>query len=227
MGQPLKHPHVVRIYELGVDHGNNYLVMELCPSPNLKQFIQQGVEALFPNMPAIVEQAAEGLDYFHSTGWVHRDIKPDNFLMMPAGDVKLIDFALAVRLRRGLMKLLPARKLTRIQGTRSYMSPEQIRGLPLDERADIYSFGCMLYELLSGKLPFTGTSTNDLLMKHLKSAPPPMQAGNRNVTDAFAHLVKRMMAKQSKNRPRDMSEFLNQFRSMTVFKEPPASPTRR
>jgi serine/threonine protein kinase len=102
------------------------------------------------------------------------------------------------------------------------MSPEQIRGLPLDERADVYSFGCMLHELLSGKLPFTGTSTNDLLMKHLKAAPPPLQAGNRNVTDAFAGLVKKMLAKQAKSRPRNMAEFLNHYKSIPLFKEPPA-----
>ena len=82
--------------------------------------------------------------------------------------MKLIDFALAVRKKRAWRGCSPASR--KIQGTRSYMSPEQIRGQALDERADIYSFGCMVYELLGGKPPYTGTSTNDLLNKHLRAA---------------------------------------------------------
>jgi serine/threonine protein kinase len=220
VGHALKHPKVIKIQELVVDRGNVYLAMEYCPAPNLKQVIQQGVEPLLPKMSSIVEQAAEGLAYFHTHGWVHRDIKPDNFLYTSDGIVKLIDFALAVRVRSGLMKLIPARK-SPVQGTRSYMAPEQIRGLALDQRADIYSFGCMLYELVSGKLPFTGSSTNDLLMKHLKAAPPSLQAANRNVSDQFANLVKKTMAKQPQSRPKTVTDFLNEFRGMKIFKEPP------
>ena len=85
---------------------------------------------------------------------MHRDIKPDNFLVTEDGDVKLIDFALAQRIRTGLSRLFAGR--TKVQGTRSYMAPEQIRGKPLDGRTDVYSFGCMLYELLSGKAAVHG-----------------------------------------------------------------------
>lgn len=218
VGHSLEHPRICRIYEFGGDHGAYFLAMELCPSPNLKQLIQQGVEALYPKLPSIIEQAAEGLAYLHGRGWVHRDIKPDNFLFNAKGEVKLIDFALAQRIPRGLMKYLPGRRTSRIQGTRSYISPEQIRGQRLDERADIYSFGCMLFELASGKLPYTGTSTNDLLMKHLKSAAPALQSANRNVTDAFAALVRRMMAKQPQHRPASMEDFLKEFQAISVFK---------
>ena len=119
--------------------------MELFAAPNLKQWINQGSRGARAAWPASSSaKAAEGLAYFHSQGWIHRDIKPDNFLMNPKGDVKLIDFALAVRRKGGLARLFAGK--TKVQGTRSYMSPEQIRGQPLDERADIYSFGCMVYE---------------------------------------------------------------------------------
>ena len=91
--------------------------------------------------------------------------------------------------------MLIGRFFRKIQGTRSYMSPEQIRGQPLDERADIYSFGCVVYELLSGKLPFTGVSTADLLNKHLRFPPPPIQAANRTSAIRLLTLIKRMMAK--------------------------------
>ena len=217
VGCKLNNPRVITIYEYGIDHDNVYLGMELYQAPNIKQVINQGVEVLAPILGKVIEQAAEGLAYFHSQGWVHRDIKPDNYLMNPAGEVKLIDFALAQPLRAGLLsRLMPRSK--KIQGTRSYMSPEQIRSQRLDERADVYSFGCMVHELVGGKPPFTGTSTNDLLTKHLSAGPPPLQASNRNVTDAFAQLVRRMLSKNPKDRPATMDMVLRELRGMTVLK---------
>jgi serine/threonine-protein kinase len=103
------------------------------------------------------------------------------------------------------------------------MSPEQIRGQPLDERADLYSFGCMLYELLGGKPPFTGSTTNELLNKHLRTPPPPLQAVNRNVGDDFAELVRSLLGKKPEDRPESMVAFLRDMRSMQVFKVPPAA----
>ena len=219
VGKPLDHPHVIRIYTLGRDKGAHYLAMELFASPNLKQRIVQGVEALAPLAPTWIRGAAEGLAYFHSHGWIHRDIKPDNFLVNDQGDVKLIDFALASKPKGLLGRLLSGR--VKIQGTRSYMSPEQIRGQSLDQRADIYSFGCMVHELLSGKPPYTGVSTQDLLTKHLRSPIPPVQANNRNVTDDFAALVKAMLAKNPDDRPPSMDDVLGEIRTRQVFKIPP------
>jgi serine/threonine protein kinase len=183
--------------------------------------IHQGIEALQPAVPGLIRKAAEGLAYLHSQGWIHRDVKPDNFLMKPDGQVKLIDFALAIRRKGGLARLFAGR--SKIQGTRSYMSPEQIRGQPLDERADLYSFGCMVYELLGGKPPYTGTSTNDLLTKHLRAPIPPLGASNRNVHEDFAELARRLLAKQPEERPASMADFLRELRGMQVFKVPPAA----
>lgn len=217
VGCKLHHPRVITIYEYGIDHDNVYLGMELFQAPNIKQVINQRSGGLGPLLGKVITQAAEGLAYFHSQGWVHRDIKPDNYLMNTTGEVKLIDFALAVPLRGGfLARLMPRSK--KIQGTRSYMSPEQIRNQRLDERADIYSFGCMLHELVGGKPPFTGTSTSDLLNKHLSAAPPPLQAANRDVSDAFAQLVRRMLSKKPQDRPQTMDDFLREMRGTTVLK---------
>ncbi len=182
VGKKLHHPRVITIHEFGANRDNVYLAMELFPAPNIKQAIQQNVEAIAPLAHKAITQAAEGLAYFHEQGWIHRDIKPDNFLMKPNGDVKLIDFALAQRRRGGFMKLFS--RTSKIQGTRSYMSPEQIRGQSVDERSDLYSLGCTFYEMLGGKPPFTGSTTAELLNKHLKSAPPSLQSVNRDVSDA-------------------------------------------
>jgi len=224
VGRKLDHPHVIRMFDFGTDREDVYLAMELFAAPNIKQLVHQGVEHFAAVLPRVIEQASEGLSYFHEQGWIHRDIKPDNFLMKPTGEVKLIDFALAQREKRGLAKLFASKG--KIQGTRSYMSPEQIRCQSLDQRADIYSFGCMLYELVAGRPPFTGQSTPDLLNKHLNSAPPSPQSANRNVTEDFANLVRSMLSKSPQARPSSMEEFLREFRSLEIFKVPPAAVRR-
>jgi serine/threonine protein kinase len=225
VGRGLDHPQVIQIHDFGKDRNSVYLSMELFAAPNLKQLINQGVEALAPLAGECMRKAAEGLSYFHSQGWIHRDIKPDNFLMNAQGDVKLIDFALAVRRKGALARLFSPK--SKIQGTRSYMSPEQIRGQPLDQRADIYSFGCMVFELLGGKPPYTGVSTNDLLTKHLRGPVPPLQAANRNVSDRFSQLVRRMLAKQPEERPQTMNDFLTELGGTEIFKVAPKSIAQR
>jgi serine/threonine protein kinase len=221
VGRGLDHPNVIKIYDFAQKRDYVYLAMELFSSPNLKQWILQGVEPLAPLVGGAICKAGEGLAYFHAQGWIHRDIKPDNFLMNSAGDVKLIDFALAVRPKRGLARMFAGK--SKVQGTRSYMSPEQIRGQALDARADLYSFGCMVYELIGGKPPFTGTSTNELLNKHLRSPIPPLQASNRNVSDDFAQLARELLAKEPDNRPNSLEDFLRDLRTIKVFKVPPAA----
>jgi serine/threonine protein kinase len=215
----MDHPNVIKIYDVGSDAGYVYMAMELFASPNLKQQIVQGIEALQPLAQTIIQTAGEGLAYFHTHGWVHRDIKPDNFLVNKEGQAKLIDFALAVKKKSGLAKLFSGK--TKVQGTRSYMSPEQIRGQALDQRADLYSFGCVIYELLGGKPPYTGATTNELLTKHLRSAIPPLQGGNRNVSDGFAQLAKSLLAKEPAGRPDSVADFLREMRSTPIFKVPP------
>ncbi len=227
VGRGLDHPDVIKIYNFARQRDAIYLVMELFPAPNLKQMILQGIDMLAPLAADCIKKAAEGLSYFHAQGWVHRDIKPDNFLVNTAGEVKLIDFALATRKKSGLARLFSGK--SKIQGTRSYMSPEQIRGQPVDERSDIYSFGCMVYEMLGGKPPYTGTTTNELLTKHLRSPIPPLQASNRNVSDEFAALLRGTLAKKPEERPQSMADFLSEMRHISVFKVPPAvrkQPTR-
>jgi serine/threonine protein kinase len=216
-GQKLNHPRVIRVFEFNKHRGLAYLALEFFGGQNLKQLLLQKNDDFQKLLPKIAIQAAEGLAYFHSQGWIHRDVKPDNFLVTPEGDVKLIDFALATRKPSFFGRLMGSKK---IQGTRSYMSPEQIRGEALDPRADIYSFGCMLFELFGGRPPFTGQTTNDLLNKHLRAGPPPLESMNRLVTPEFAELVRATLAKKPAARPESMNLVLDTLRRIRILNLP-------
>ena len=216
VGRTVVHPRVLQSYSFAIDRGSPYMVMEWFAAPNMKQRIQQGVDSIRPLLKQVIEQSAEALAYFNKCGWVHRDIKPDNFLVADDGEVKLIDFALAVKSRQGIMKWFARR--TKVQGTRSYISPEQLRGEALDIRADVYSFGCTLYELFAGRPPFTGASAQELLNKHLKASPPSLEAAGKNVTPELAQLVRRCLAKDPAQRPASLEEFLREFKAIKVFK---------
>jgi serine/threonine protein kinase len=218
VAQPFRHPNIIRILEFNTELGIPYIAMEFYPAVNLKLLLRQGSERLFPIVKDVVDQAAEALYYLHEQGWVHRDVKPDNFLVSEAGHVKLIDFAIAVKPTKGLGKLFSGWGGGKVQGTRSYMSPEQIRNQALDARADVYSFGCVLYELVTGRAPFTGDSPDDLLARHLTMPPPSAQSLSPNVATPFADLIRRMMAKRKEDRPSNMWEFLKIFRGIQVFK---------
>lgn len=213
------HPCILEIFAYAVDRGTPYVAMEWFPAPNMKQRIQQGIGKMLHLVPKIIEQAASALAHFGRQGFVHRDIKPDNFLVADSGEVKLIDFALARRIRRGLWRLLPSG--SKLQGTRTYMSPEQIRGEWLDERSDLYSFGCTLYELLTGKPPFTGSTQQELFSKHLKAPPPVLETIDSNITPEFAQLVRRCLAKDRRQRPGSAAEFLEELGKIKIFRITP------
>jgi serine/threonine protein kinase len=191
--------------------------MEFFPGKNLKLRIMHKDPILKEKGHKIITQAASGLAHVNSKGWVHRDVKPDNILVNSSGEVRIIDFALAKRIGGGGL-FGWFKKRTKTSGTRSYMSPEQIRSESLDGRADVYSFGATLYEMVTGRPPFRGLSPNDLLTKHLREKPVTPAAYNPDITDEFANLILRMLAKDKKERPQNFAEFLAAFRMMRVFK---------
>ncbi|MFV2066375.1 MAG: serine/threonine-protein kinase [Pirellulales bacterium] len=222
VGRALEHASVIRVHDFDATDAGAYLVMDLYPFPNLKQRINEGVVGIAPLAATIVREAAGSLDYLHQQGWIHCDVKPDNFLVSDEGHVKLIDFSLAQRRKGKLGRLFSGRM--KVQGTKSYMSPEQIRGQSVDERSDVYCFGCVLHEIATGKVPFTGVSANDLLTKHLKSKPGSITAISPDVDPAFAQLVGRMMAKDPERRPGTMQAFLEELGSSPIFRRRPAPP---
>ena len=214
VAKSLDHPTVIKIDRLSEEGGLPHLVMEYFPAANLKKQIAAGVEPLVPKLQRIVTETALALDHMHSRGWVHRDVKPDNVLAAADGQVKLIDLAIAAKASGFLGKLLGSKTLA--QGSPSYMSPEQIRGEALDARSDIYSFGCVIFELISGRPPYTGADTNDLLNKHVSATVPAVDAFNKNATTACAKFLRQMLAKKPVERPASMKEVLQQLRAIRL-----------
>ena len=210
----LAHPTVIRIDRLSEEGGLPHLVMELFPHPNLKKQIQAGVGQLVPRLQRIVTELGLALYHVHARGWVHRDVKPENVLAAPDGQVKLIDLAIAARASGMLGRLLGGK--TPPQGSPSYMSPEQIRGQALDARSDIYSYGCVIFELLAGRPPYTSSDTNDLLNKHVSAAVPAVDTVNRNATADATKLLRQMLAKKPADRPSSMQEVLGRLRAIRL-----------
>jgi serine/threonine protein kinase len=211
VGKKLTHPKIIKILDVFRDKDHPCIVMEFFPSSNLKLRLMHKEPFLKDNFKEIVEQASTALAFMHSKGWVHRDVKPDNILVNASVDLRVIDFALTQRIG----------KKHRAQGTRSYMSPEQIRGEALDARADLYSFGITLYELLCGRPPFRAASAEQLLIKQINELPASPQAYNPEVSNEMAELILAMLAKKKQDRPADCNEFLIRFRKVRIFKQAP------
>ncbi len=222
VAKELHHPNIIRFYDFVTQYHAPFLVLELYSALNLKQVLREGPEPLAYLAEKIIHQTTHGLHYLHQRGWIHCDIKPDNILVDDEGNVKLIDFTIAQRSKRSLLSFLGFKQPVR--GTRSYMSPEQIRGENLDGRSDVYSLACVIFELLAGRPPFTGSSPNELLEKHLRASIPSAVVYNKEVTKECADLLRRMMNKKREARPESMWEVLQEFRNIQVFNKKPQPP---
>lgn len=219
VGRSLDHPAIIRIDRYTEAGGLPHLVMELYPHPSLRKQIAGGVDAIAARLHRIVTQVAWALDHMHGRGWVHRDLKPENVLASPEGEVKLIDLAIAAR-PPGMLGRLLARRATP-QGSPSYIAPEQLRGLPADPRSDIYSLGCVLFELIAGTPPYTASTTEDLYNKHLSAAPPAVEAFNRNATTSVSKLIRTMLAKRPADRPDTMRDVVQQIGAIKFLNRVP------
>ncbi len=222
VGKTLDHPCVIKTYEFDSTNNGAFTLLEYFKTPNLKQQISANQAMLRYLAKEVISNCAKGLGHMHSRGWVHRDVKPDNFLVSGKGEVKLIDFNLARKKPGGLSKLFGSK--AKVQGTHSYMAPEQIRGQQVEATADVYSLGCVIYEIFNGRPPFTANSPNELLGKHLKSKPPDLTLVDKNITPEFSTFVKRMMAKEPSERPASMKDVEMELRVQRIFYQPPQPP---
>jgi serine/threonine protein kinase len=216
VGLQLQHDNVIRITKVNKSQTSPFFVMEFFPSGSLRARLQaKEYDFIKDKAHSIFFQAATGLAYMNAKDFVHRDIKPDNLLVNSAGTLKIIDFAIAQKPPTGLAAWFVRRQTP--QGTRSYMSPEQIRGEILDGRADIYSYGATLYELTTYKPPFRGKDAQDLLTKHIVEKPVPPKTHVPTLSTEFSNLVIHMLAKKKTDRPKSFHEILMALKGMRIY----------
>jgi serine/threonine protein kinase len=212
IGMQLKHPNVIHVVSVHKDKKRPHFVMDFFPGGSLKmRIMHKETDFIKEHAHEILKQAATALAFMNAQGFVHRDVKPDNILVNSSGEVRLIDFALVqkigYRLRKGA-----------VQGTRSYMSPEQIRNESLDGRADIYSFGATVYELFTGRPPFRAANPKELLNKQLYEAPITPRSHNPEITEEVADLILKMLSKKREDRPNNFHEVLIAMKKIRFFK---------
>ncbi len=219
VGETLDHENVIKIFGYHEDQGYPLLAMQLFNARNLKIAMRDRAEFMNPILSPVIRKCALGLEHLHSKGWVHCDVKPDNFLADDDANVKLIDFSIGIKAKKpgGLGALFGGGKMKTIRGTRSYMAPEQIRKKYPDARADIYGFGCVVFELLAGKAPYTANTPDELLQKHLRAPIPSLEAYS-GATPEFATMVRKMLAKKPDDRFQSMTEFLRVFQKVQMYR---------
>jgi tetratricopeptide (TPR) repeat protein/predicted Ser/Thr protein kinase len=202
----LNHTNVTTIYEIDEFEGQTFIVMEYCEGETLREVIQKEPLSIRKVLDIAV-QICEGLTIAHEKGIVHRDIKSDNIMLTPRGQVKIMDF--------GLAKLKGATKLTQSRttlGTASYMSPEQAQREEVDHRSDIFSFGVVLYELLTGQLPFQGDHEAAVLHAIISEEPLPVARFNNKVSAKLQDLVDKTLAKEKEERYQHIDDVLADLR---------------
>src|SRR5437763_239073 len=197
----LQHPNIVIVYDCGDDEGNPYLVMEFLDGEPLDKIIASHREISIVEKLGYIMQACNGLGYAHGRGIVHRDIKPANLMVLKYGNCKLVDFGIA-RIGDNSMT-----RTGQVVGTISYMSPEQINAQVVDGRADIFSAGIMLYELLTGALPFDSKDTASTLLKIIHEDPPPLKNYIQNYPPDLDEVMKKALAKDREDRYATADDF--------------------
>lgn len=197
----LNQQNIVSVYDFGqTDDGILYLVMELLQGRSLAHDLAAGQPLPPRRITAIAAQVCDALEAAHRHGIIHRDLKPHNILVLdePAGRdaIKILDFGLAKSLIQETSSLVT--QSDALLGTPAYISPEQILGKPVDPRSDLYSLGCILYKMASGRPPFRGETMNAVLAMHLRTAPPPLP---ESVPPTLAAIIEHLMAKNPDDRP--------------------------
>lgn len=191
----MTHPNIVNVYDVGHDHDMHYIVMEFIRGPNLKELIQRQGPFSVDGAVFVIGQVAAALDYAHQRGLVHRDIKPQNILVDREGNAKVVDFGIAKGMRDPHLT-----EAGTGMGTVHYVSPEQARGLEIGPASDLYSTGVVLYEMLTGHLPFDAETPVGVAMHHVNTPPPRPSSINPTIPAQIDEIVMRAMAKDPTDR---------------------------
>lgn len=208
----VQHPNAVRVLDSGLEQGDCYLIMEFLEGETLRERMtrlrQQGTSPSLETIIRYAEQVFAVLEFMHRQNITHRDLKPDNIFLArtPDGEeiVKVLDFGIAKIQTATVVGMTTEGTM---MGTPRYMSPEQCRGAAIDGRADIYSMGVVLYEMLAGQPPFDGDTAIAVALKHINEPPPPLRQLNPNVPEAVAAVIHRALEKSPSQRFRTAQEF--------------------
>src|SRR5512132_793351 len=214
----LSHPNIVTVIDRGEQDGRQFIVFEYVDGENLKTLIER--EGPLPEREAIelALQIARALGFAHERGLVHRDVKPQNVLLNGDAGAKVTDFGIARSrdVQGGLTQT------GTVMGTSDYIAPEQARGRPADAQSDIYSLGAVLYELLTGEVPFPGDNFVAVAMRHINEPPPSVRERRPDVSPRLDALIRRAMAKEPRDRFGSMDELCAELNAC-LGPEPAAS----
>jgi len=209
----LTHPNIVVVYDAGEENGLYYITMELIEGKSLQALLDSGHSFPVPRVLRIMEQTCSALQFAHERSIIHRDIKPANLMLTADDTVKVTDFGTAKILQFGTVQ-----QTTHVMGTPSYMSPEQVKGRPVDGRSDIFSLGVLLYEILTGEKPFPGQSITTVIYKIVNEEPIPPRTLNPSIHQGLSDIVMRALAKEPEVRYqscRELLEDLRNYRALT------------
>jgi len=201
LARRISHRNVCRMFDLGRAEGTTFITMEFVPGEDLKSFLHRAKQLSIGTAISIAKQVCEGLEEAHRLGVVHRDLKPGNIMIDKDGDAKIMDF--------GIARSLSGRGITGagvLIGTPEYMSPEQVEGKDTDQRSDLYSLGVILYEMVTGRLPFAGDTPLSVAHKHKYEAPEDPKKHNAQLPDDLARLILKCLAKDRDKRFQSAAE---------------------
>ena len=191
----LSHPNIVEVYDVGEEDGQYYIVMEYIEGKTLKQLINKRGALTIPEVIDIMSQLTDGLAHAHDAYIIHRDIKPQNIMILDNGEVKITDFGIAVA-----MNATQLTQTNSVMGTVHYLPPEQANGKSATVKSDIYSLGILMYELLIGSVPFKGDNAVEVALKHMKEKLPSIRKQNPLIPQSIENILLKACAKNPRNR---------------------------
>ncbi len=197
----LSHPNIITIYDLGENDGIAYIAMELLEGRELQHMLDDGKRLSVEDAVNIAVQVASGLAYAHEHGIVHRDIKPSNIMVLQGKRIKIADFGIA-RMESSLLST----KTGLLMGSPLYMSPEQIKNERIDLRSDVFSLGILLYQMLTGRLPFRGDNAHTVMFQIVQEEPPKPSSVNPDVPQVLDAIIAKCLAKRPEDRYQDANE---------------------
>ncbi|MRH08996.1 Stk1 family PASTA domain-containing Ser/Thr kinase [Lactobacillus reuteri] len=197
----LNDPHIVEIYDVGEDHGLQYMVMQYVKGTDLKAYIKKHYPIPLPQVIDIMEQVLSAVATAHAHGIIHRDLKPQNILIDENKNVKITDFGIAVAVSQDSLT-----QTNTLMGSVHYLSPEQARGSIATKQSDIYSLGIILFELLTGKVPFEGETAVSIALKHFREEIPSVREQNKEIPQALENVIIKATAKEPAERYNSVNE---------------------